>query len=99
MMETSYGGQGPNRNIQFYQNNMLGSPQPHGPPAMMDSSALGDQNYLSGSDDPLAYQSTPSKYGGMSRTNGFSNPYSLSPQQQQMLYGPPSGGNTHPLHP
>jgi len=60
----------------------MGSPQPHGPPGMMDTSGMGDQSYLSGSEDPIAFQSTPTKYGAMSKTNGFGNPYSLSPQQQ-----------------
>ena len=98
-METSYGGAPTgNRNIQFYQNNPLASPQPHGPPGILDTSGMGDQSYLSGSEEPL-YQSTPTKYGAMSKTNGFGNPYSLSPQQQQMLYGPSANGGSHPLHP
>ena len=60
---------------------------------------MGDQSYLSGSEDPtIAYQSTPTKYGAMSKTNGFGNPYSLSPQQQQMLYSH-NVNASHPLHP
>jgi hypothetical protein len=64
---------------------MMASPQPHGAPTLVDTAGINDQSYLSGSEDPLAYQSTPTKYnggGGMSKTNGFGNPYSLSPQQQ-----------------
>ena len=42
MMESNYNGHGPNRNLQFYQNNVMASPQPHGPPGVMDTSGMVD---------------------------------------------------------
>ena len=60
-----------------------------------------EQSYMSGPEEAMYNQGTPTKYGGvnmMSKTNGFhgvnNNPYSLSPQQQAILYG--AGNQLHP---